>query len=138
MCVTTYLVASITGEIVFFAGIVQNTSLSPAEKSTALSELDDVIDKKSKKETPEPTDSKVVEPNKEVFPLKLGSKGEQVKRLQIFLMRQLGWIRKPNGEFDLITEERTLKYLKQDYVDKEQYEKLMLDKMVHDQRKKRA
>ena len=53
-------------------------------------------------------------------------------------MRQLGWIRQPNGEFDLITQERTLKYFKKDHVDKELYEKLMLDKMVHDQRKKRA
>ncbi|MEQ8624478.1 MAG: hypothetical protein RJQ00_06470 [Vicingaceae bacterium] len=105
---------------------------------TSFPETDDVIDKKSKKETQEPTEKKVVEQYKEVFPLKLGSTGEQVKRLQIFLMRQLGWIRQPNGEFDLIAQERTLKYFKKDHVDKELYEKLMLDKMVHDQRKKRA
>jgi hypothetical protein len=31
--VTTYPVASITGDIAFFAGIVQNTSFAPAPKS---------------------------------------------------------------------------------------------------------
>ena len=124
--------------IAVVAGFLLGFTLARISSKASLSEIDDVIDKKNKKETPEPTDKKVVEPNKEVFPLKLGSKGEQVKRLQIFLMRQLGRIRQPNGEFDLITQERTLKYLKQDHVDKEQYEKLMLDKMVHDQQKKRA
>ena len=37
------VVASITGEIVFFAGNVQNTFLVPAEKFTAASLLDEDI-----------------------------------------------------------------------------------------------
>ena len=39
LCVTTYVVASITGEIVFVDGIVQKTSLVPAPKLTKLFEL---------------------------------------------------------------------------------------------------
>jgi hypothetical protein len=43
LCVTTYFVASIPGEIVFVCGIVQKTSFAPAEKSTRLFELVDEI-----------------------------------------------------------------------------------------------
>ena len=72
------------------------------------------------------------------FPLQLGSEGERVKRLQIFLMRNLGWIRQPDGRFDLLTQNRTAKYFKVESISQELYEKLMLDKMVHDQRLKKA
>lgn len=83
------------------------------------------------------TDNAAEESNDE-FPLKLGSTGQRVKRLQIYLMRQLGWVRQPNGEFDLLTKERTQKCFKKDQIGQELYEQLMLDKMVHDQRKKKA
>jgi hypothetical protein len=90
---------------------------------------------------PEKTDEKNTEKanlQDDSFPLKLGSKGQKVERLQIFLMRNLGWIRKPNGIFDLTTEERCRKYFKQDRISRALYENSMMDKMIHDQRKKAA
>lgn len=72
------------------------------------------------------------------FPLQLGSEGERVKRLQIFLMRNLGWIRQPNGKFDLITQNRVTKFFKVESISQELFTKFMLDKMVHDQRLKKA
>lgn len=123
--------AVLTGFIVGFA-ITKVVSKSNKTSDTKTSE-----NKAVEEEPLEETET--IESSKEdSFPLKLGSKGEKVKRLQIFLMRQMGWIRQPNGEFDLLTKDRTLKYFKQDQVNKELYEKLMLDKMVHDQRKKQA
>jgi len=73
----------------------------------------------------------------EQFPLAVGSKGEKVKRLQVFLMRKLGMVRKPTGEFDEITLKRVQSWFKTDTISKSIYEKLKLDKMVHDQRKRR-
>jgi len=72
------------------------------------------------------------------FPLKLGSQGNKVKRLQVFLMRKLGVIRKPTGEFDQITLKRVQKWFKAESVSRETYKGLMLDRMVHDQRKRRT
>lgn len=72
------------------------------------------------------------------FPLKLGSKGIKVKRLQVFLMRKLGVVRKPTGVFDKITLKRVKQWFKSEAVNKATYDKLMLDKMVHDQRKIRS
>lgn len=71
------------------------------------------------------------------FPLKLGSHGNKVKRLQVYLMRKLGVVRKPTGEFDQITLKRVKAWFKTETVSKQVYDKLMLDKMVHDQRKVR-
>lgn len=72
------------------------------------------------------------------FPLKLGSKGHHVKRFQIHLMRHLGWVRKPDGVFDITTQKRALKMLGIEEVTEDLYRHLELDKMLHDQRKKRA
>lgn len=81
---------------------------------------------------------KVTSEHDDSFPLQLGSSGARVERLQVFLMRNLGWVRKPNGVFDLLTQERTQKYFKENMISQELYEKLMLDKMIHDQRIKKA
>lgn len=72
---------------------------------------------------------------KNIFPLKLGSSGEQVKRLQIFLMRKLGWVKKPDGEFDEITKKRVKQFFKTEEITEDIYQKYTLDKMLHDQRK---
>ncbi len=69
------------------------------------------------------------------FPLEFGSQGERVNRLQIYLMRKLGWIRKPSGIVDAITLERMKKGLNTSSISEEAYHKLGLNKMVHDQHK---
>lgn len=72
------------------------------------------------------------------FPLGLGSEGDRVKRLQIFLMRNLGWVRQPDGRFDLITQRRADKFFKVKTISQKLYQQFMLDEMVHDQRLKQA
>ncbi len=52
-----------------------------------------------------------LEPNDD-FPLKLGSKGERVKQLQVYLLRNHGSQGIVNDVFDKTIEERVLKYLK--------------------------
>jgi hypothetical protein len=112
------------------------------------------IEKEKEKPTPKKSPKPTFEPDLKVvkdvefkpinkssddeFPLQLGSEGERVKRLQIFLMRNLGWIRQPKGKFDLLTQNRTVKFFKVESISQELYSKFMLDKMVHDQRLKKA
>lgn len=71
----------------------------------------------------------------EGFPLQLGSKGHEVERVQIFLMRKLGFVRPPTSIFDHITLSRVESWFKEKEISQELYEKLKLDKMLHDQRK---
>ncbi|QKX05373.1 hypothetical protein HN014_10755 [Aquimarina sp. TRL1] len=62
-------------------------------------------------------------PQQSVFPLKPGSKGKEVERLQIWLLRNHGW----KGEITRIYDDQTLKLvrksLKKDQVDKHTYQK---------------
>lgn len=67
------------------------------------------LKKKEKSILVEPKAS--LEPNDD-FPLKLGSKGERVKQLQVYLLRNHGSQGIVNDTFDKTIEERVLKYLK--------------------------
>lgn len=69
------------------------------------------------------------------FPLEYGSSGARVKRLQVYLMRKLGWIGRPSGVFDGRTLLRVQQCFKSSSIDEATYERLLLDKMVHDQHK---
>lgn len=64
-----------------------------------------------------------LEPNDD-FPLKLNSKGERVKELQMYLLRHHGAQKIVNEEFDTATEAHVLKYLKVKEVSEELFEKL--------------
>ncbi|MEQ3656527.1 MAG: hypothetical protein ABNH00_11740 [Dokdonia sp.] len=64
-----------------------------------------------------------IEPNDD-FPLKLGSKGERVRQLQIYLLRNHGAQKIVNEEFDAVTETHVLKYLKEKEVSEELFLKL--------------
>jgi len=125
--------------IAVVAGFAIGFTLAKVISASQNNTIEEVEDKK-----PKPTKvakSKTVKESSqktETFPLRLGSRGNEVERLQVFLMRNLGWVRKPTGIFDLQTEERCKKYFKTDQINKEQYNKLMLDKMIHDQRKNAA
>lgn len=121
-------------------GFTIGFTLSKAITKSSQSDCDDNSNSEELKEEASKMgmEKSIAEKSNNDFPLQLGSKGQRVKRLQIFLMRQLGWVRQPNGEFDLLTKERTLKCFKKDQIDQEMYEQLMLDKMVHDQRKKKT
>jgi len=71
-----------------------------------------------------------------MFPLQLGSKGKQVERLQVWLMRNYGGVGIISKEFDQKTLEMVRKYLKTDTVDETTYQKMKMDKPVHEQTRK--
>lgn len=55
------------------------------------------------------------EPNDD-FPLKLGSKGKRVEQLQVYLLKNYGTAGIVTDEFNTITNERILKFLKVDKI----------------------
>ena len=63
------------------------------------------------------------EPNDD-FPLKLGSKGERVQQLQVYLLRNHGSAGIVTNEFDTITAERVVRFLKVKTVSQSLFEKL--------------
>lgn len=69
------------------------------------------------------------------FPLKVGSIGQKVERLQVYLMRHFGWAGKPTGYFGEATLQRVQQFLQVDEVNEQTFEQYQMDKMVHDQRK---
>lgn len=56
--------------------------------------------------------TKPKKPVADEFPLQLGSKGKNVERLQIYLLRNYGWAGIVTGIYDEKVQERVLKYLK--------------------------
>lgn len=72
-------------------------------------------------------------PKADEFPLRLGSKGKRVERLQVWLMRNYGWTGKVSGEFDKATEEKLLKHLKSAKLDEATYQKYQMDRPVYEQ-----
>lgn len=73
----------------------------------------------SRKKTPIQKQEKTVvvkpevlpEPNDD-FPLKLGSQGERVRQLQVYLLKNHGTAGLVNDVFETVTQERVLKFLK--------------------------
>ena len=72
-------------------------------------------------------------PNQDEFPLRLGSKGKRVERLQVWLMRNYGWTGKISGVFDEKTEALVKKYLKNTELDEATYYKMKMEKPVYEQ-----
>ncbi|TGV03640.1 peptidoglycan-binding domain-containing protein [Flavivirga rizhaonensis] len=71
--------------------------------------------------------SPVIQPIADEFPLRLGSQGKRVERLQIYLLRNYGWAGIVTGKFDAKTEERVKKHLKVEEVDQALFENLKLN-----------
>ena len=72
-------------------------------------------------------------PQADEFPLRRGSKGKRVERLQVWLMRNYGRTGKITGVLGPATEQHMLRYLKTRQLDKETYYRLRMDKPVHEQ-----
>lgn len=68
------------------------------------------------------------------FPLRLGSKGPRVSRLQIWLLRNYGWTGTVTGILDEKTAAQIKRYLKTDVLDQATYQRLKLDAPVHQQK----
>lgn len=81
------------------------------EKVVPVVEMKPIAPLKKKEETILVKPKAPLEPNDD-FPLKLDSKGERVKQLQVYLLRNHGSQGIVNDVFDKTIEERVLKYLK--------------------------
>ena len=68
------------------------------------------------------------------FPLRFGSQGRRVERLQIWLMRNFGHSSPVNGLFDERTEKQLFRHLKRRSLDETTYLHLEMDKPVHQQK----
>ena len=72
-------------------------------------------------------------PEGDKFPLRLGSHGERVERLKVWLMRNYGLFGKITKSYDEKTEELVLKHLGVDSVDEKTYDKYKMGKHVTEQ-----
>ncbi|MCB9448697.1 MAG: hypothetical protein H6585_10170 [Flavobacteriales bacterium] len=68
------------------------------------------------------------------FPLRLGSRGKRVERLNIWLMRNFGHTGVVSDVFDEITGRQLMKALKKTELDKENYLRYGMEKPVHEQK----
>ncbi len=97
--------------------IVDNSKPNKTEKPVIIKK--DVSVVKMKPEIPVQKEKKAIiikpevipEPNDD-FPLKLGSKGERVQQLRVYLLKNHGTAGIITNEFDTVTQERVLKFLK--------------------------
>jgi hypothetical protein len=106
-----------------------------SELDTELKKEDDLKQPEIKKSQKVASPIQTVKENDD-FPLALGSVGKRVERLQVFLMRHFGGAGAISNVYDQETHERVLKYLKRKNIDQVTYDRLQMDKMVHDQRVK--
>ena len=67
------------------------------------------------------------------FPLRLGSNGQRVVRLQVWLMRNYGWTGKVTGVFDEKTAKLLKKAIKEVALDEATYYDMKMEKPVHEQ-----
>ncbi|MEL6717555.1 MAG: hypothetical protein AAFO82_00065 [Bacteroidota bacterium] len=72
-------------------------------------------------------------PNDE-FPLRLGSEGARVARLQVWLLRNYGWTGKITGVLDQKTAQQMKRFLKTDALNEATYNYLNLDAPVQQQK----
>lgn len=77
-----------------------------------------------KTENPVTRPEKTVTKPDDVFPIKVGSKGERVRQLQVYLLRNHGGAGIVTDEFDTTTEERVKRLLKVASVDEALFNQL--------------
>ncbi|QRM89519.1 hypothetical protein FG167_09845 [Lacinutrix sp. WUR7] len=107
--------------------IVEDTKPNKTERTVAVKKAIPIVKLKpivsAQKETKVVAiDTKVLtEPNDD-FPLKLGSKGKRVEQLQVYLLKNYGAAGIVTDEFNAITNERVLKFLKVDKITEQLFE----------------
>lgn len=60
-----------------------------------------------------------------IFPLQIGSEGNEVKQLQMYLLKHHGWVETTMGVYDDVTHKRVLQFLKVPEITQEVYSKLV-------------
>ena len=81
----------------------------------------------------EPTKASVQTTDGAEFPLRLGSKGHRVERLQVFLTRNYGVFGQVTDTFDKRTEDKVKKHLGVDSVSEKTYKRYRMGKHVTEQ-----
>ena len=72
------------------------------------------------------SDKGTLEKHKSIFPLQLGSTGDEVTQIQAYLLRKYGWEQDViMGTYDEVTHKRVLKYLKVPQVNQVLYKQLI-------------
>lgn len=85
------------------------------KKEVAVVKLKPIIPVKEEKKVGAIKTEVLPEPNDD-FPLKLGSKGKRVEQLQVYLLKNYGAAGIVTDEFNKITNERVLRFLKVDEI----------------------
>jgi hypothetical protein len=80
-----------------------------------------------------PPIAELARPLADEFPLRLGSEGKRVVRLQVWLMRNYGWMGKVTGIFDEKTATLLKKGMKVTQLDEATYFNMKMEKPVHEQ-----
>lgn len=70
-------------------------------------------------------------PQGDEFPLRLGSRGKRVERLQVWLMRNYGWTGKITDVFDKKTQKLLKRFLNKTALDQATYNKRKMGNPVH-------
>lgn len=109
----------------------------PIQKKQVIQQPAKVIPITAAVTEPKAEEIKAAPPIGDEFPLRLGSKGDRVERLRIWLMRNYGWTGTINDEFDKKTEGLVQKYLKETQVDEDVFYRLKMGKPVYEQTLKR-
>ena len=105
------------------AGKHKNRPLIKAERKVIMVE----------EKEPAPPKTELTRPMADEFPLRLGSEGKRVERLQVWLMRNYGWTGKISGVFDEKTEALVKRFLKKTMLDEDTYYKMKMGKPVYEQ-----
>ena len=116
--------------------------LTPSEQTAVGQEQVKAAEQKQETEISEPVIAKnnplptasILETRGDDFPLRLGSEGPKVIRLQVWLMRNFGWQGKLSGVLDQLTLQRMKKHLKTESLDEKTYYKHQMDRPIQQQK----
>lgn len=73
-------------------------------------------------------------PKADEFPLRKGSKGPKVERLNVWLTRNHGWSGKITDEFDDSTEHKLVRMTRKNEIDERTYRKMRMERPVFEQK----
>jgi len=115
-------------------GLLNNKKAKPISK-VVLPKEEEPLPKTAKASPPiEKAEPKAETIPNDDFPLRYGSKGPRVSRLQVWLLRNYGWTGEVTDLLDKKTENQMKKHLKTDALDEATYNKLKLEAPIHQQK----
>jgi hypothetical protein len=109
--------------------LIQKKESATLKKVAPVVQMRVVIPVKKEKKTVVMENEIPQEPNDD-FPLKLGSKGERVHQLRVYLLRHHGTAGSISDEFTTVTEERVLRFLKVKEISEQLFQERKMDKSI--------